>query len=436
MSDLRENYLAQIFICIFLCVFLSCPTLADVQHQKLVRWPGGKPALVNVIKVTPSTTTVVKPTYGSYSLNTVKSVKSFVNQEKALAGINASFFKPDIGSPLGVSIIDGETLTGPIYNRVVFGITNDNNFIMDKVYISGQINIGDDVILNLINYNQPMLSELGYTVFTDRWGTKTPATSTNYCHVVIINNKIELIKQMSVNIPKGGYVLVGPRSLIKDRVDKNDLVTYSFKLAPPGWDNVKYAVGGGPYLVRDGKMFIDRQRFNDRFLWRKEPRTAIGYSKDGTLFMVTVDGRRKGVSEGVTLPELANIMLSLGCYNAMNLDGGSSTQMVFNGQVVNLPTVEGGCRVSNALIVLQNKNVQPAETPAIVVPESIKQDLSNELNKIIQEKMQENCEFKPNENTVNVNNIETTNTNTEKPNVKELIEQKIREYERTITKNE
>ena len=55
------------------------------------------------------------------------------------------------------------------------------------------------------------------------------------------------------------------------------------------------------------------------------------------------------------MPELARIMRELGAYNAMNLDGGSSTQMVYNGKLVNLPTVEGGGKVTNALLVVPYK---------------------------------------------------------------------------------
>jgi len=333
------------------CIFAPVPANADVMHEQITKKLGEKPAIVNVITIKPEKNVIIRPTYGDYSLSVVKTVEDFVNGEKALAGVNASFFKPDIGAPLGVSVIDGEVLTGPIYNRVVFGITEKNEFLMDKVEISGEIKIGKDLELNLINFNQPVFGGLGFTVFTDRWGEKTPPTGEDFCHVVVVDNRVELIKQSSVSIPTDGYVLVGPRWLIKERITKSDKVKYKFTLHPLGWEKVKYAVGGGPYLVKDGNIFVDRQKFTDKFLWRKEPRTAIGYKKDGSLVLVTVDGRQEGISEGATMTELANIMKELGCDNAMNLDGGSSTQMVYNGKLVNLPTVKGGGKVTNALLV-------------------------------------------------------------------------------------
>jgi exopolysaccharide biosynthesis protein len=279
-------------------------------------------------------------------------VKDFVSMENAIAGVNASYFKPDTGTPLGVSIIDGEILTGPLYNRVVFGITPYNSFKMDKIKLQGNIKIGKNLILNLININQPQLSKYGFSVFTDRWGFRTPVTKQHFCHIVVEENKISYIKQSSVQIPRGGYVLVGPHSKIKGLVNKNDYVTYNVKFSPYKWCEVKYAIGGGPYLVRDGSIFIDKQHFTKSFLWTKEPRTAIGFTKSGCLILVTIDGRRKGYSEGASLSELAKIMWELGSYNAMNLDGGSSTQMVYKGKLVNTPLIKGGGRVTNALLVV------------------------------------------------------------------------------------
>jgi hypothetical protein len=63
-----------------------------------------------------------------------------------------------------------------------------------------------------------------------------------------------------------------------------------------------------------------------------QPRTAIGYSKNGRfLYLVVVDGRQPLYSEGITLNELAHLMISLGAQYGMNLDGGGSSTMVVAG---------------------------------------------------------------------------------------------------------
>lgn len=323
-----------------------------ITHRRVKRWLNGKPAMVNIIIVNPDAEKlIIKPSYGSYRLNSVRRVKDLVTIENAIAGINASYFKPDTGVPLGASIINGEILTGPLYERVVFGATENNKFKMDKLSISGEINIGSNIKLPLFNINQPVFSATGFTVYTDRWGIRTPKTSQYYCHIVVKDGKVQYIKQSSVAIPLGGYVVVGPRSKIPKSIQQFDIVNYNVKVSPDDWNNIKYAVGGGPYLIKDGKTFIDNERFSKSFLWMKAPRTAIGYTKSGNLILVTVDGREQS-SQGASLPELAMIMKELGAYNAMNLDGGSSTQMVYKGNVVNRPTTKGGNRVTNALVVI------------------------------------------------------------------------------------
>jgi hypothetical protein len=63
------------------------------------------------------------------------------------------------------------------------------------------------------------------------------------------------------------------------------------------------------------------------------PRTAVGYSKNGkTLFIVVVDGRQPFYSQGITLAELAALMIDLGAHDAMNLDGGGSSTLVIRGE--------------------------------------------------------------------------------------------------------
>jgi hypothetical protein len=77
---------------------------------------------------------------------------------------------------------------------------------------------------------------------------------------------------------------------------------------------------------------------------RRHPRTAAGVSRDGeTLVLVVVDGRRPGWSIGVTLPELASLLLAAGAWNAVNLDGGGSSAMWHRepggmGRILNRPS--------------------------------------------------------------------------------------------------
>jgi hypothetical protein len=102
-------------------------------------------------------------------------------------------------------------------------------------------------------------------------------------------------------------------------------------------------IGGGPTLVKNGSVAIshDEEVFWDSGVGysTQNPRTAVGFTNENHAILLVVDGRQIA-SEGVTLPDLAQIMVNLGCVEAMNLDGGGSTQMAIGSQLINRP--EGG----------------------------------------------------------------------------------------------
>lgn len=122
------------------------------------------------------------------------------------------------------------------------------------------------------------------------------------------------------------------------------------------------AVGGRPVLLRDSSIVpqVDTEGAAG-FATTRHPRTAAGIASDGTrLLLVTVDGRQKPRSDGMTLRELANLMLALGARDAINLDGGGSTTMVVKSRttdkltVVNTPSDPNGEReVGNALAIVK-----------------------------------------------------------------------------------
>ena len=101
---------------------------------------------------------------------------------------------------------------------------------------------------------------------------------------------------------------------------------------------VREALAGGPVLVSRGAVNVtaDQEVFFGTSIPRVHPRTAAGYTVGGDLILLVVDGRQDG-SRGVDLQELAILMRNLGCVEALNLDGGGSSTLVVNGQLVNRP---------------------------------------------------------------------------------------------------
>jgi len=79
-------------------------------------------------------------------------------------------------------------------------------------------------------------------------------------------------------------------------------------------------------ITNNEEMMFTGKAFND-----KHPRTAMGYTKDGKLVILVIEGRNKNAS-GATLTQEAQIFKDLGCWEALNLDGGGSSCMLVNGK--------------------------------------------------------------------------------------------------------
>lgn len=104
-------------------------------------------------------------------------------------------------------------------------------------------------------------------------------------------------------------------------INKNNEVTFN---KPKG--AIYNAVSGDRMLVKKGKVVSDLESQS------VEPRTAVGINQNGRwLFLVVIDGRQPGYSEGAAFPELADFLISLGVYTGLNLDGGGSSAMVIEG---------------------------------------------------------------------------------------------------------
>ena len=96
------------------------------------------------------------------------------------------------------------------------------------------------------------------------------------------------------------------------------------------------AIEFGPYLIVNGKSSFIKGNGG----WGIAPRTAIGQRKDGIVLMLVINGRIPS-SIGADMVDLTEIMENYGAYNAANLDGGSSSELVINQKIVNTPVAAG-----------------------------------------------------------------------------------------------
>ncbi|MBK5242397.1 phosphodiester glycosidase family protein [Clostridium sp.] len=153
---------------------------------------------------------------------------------------------------------------------------------------------------------------------------------------VFNDSEDENLKRDVVALTKAGKLLVGPHSI--KEMEKN---------------GVTEAVSFGPALIVNGKKTIN----NGDGGWGIAPRTAIAQRNDGSIILLVIDGRQVN-SLGATLREVQDLLYDeYGAYNATNLDGGSSSTLFYNDEIINSPCDSLGERSVPSIIYVENREL-------------------------------------------------------------------------------
>ena len=167
------------------------------------------------------------------------------------------------------------------------------------------------------------------------------------------NNAILAVNGDYYGANSTGYVIrngVVYRDTVREDSSNGDLAIYkdgSFKIIYEDEisadqlvkDGVVNLLAFGPSLVENGEITVDTNSEVGQSM-ESNPRTAIGIIDENHYIIVVSDGRTSE-SEGLSLYQLAEVMKSYGVKTAYNLDGGGSSTLYFNGQVINKPTTNG-----------------------------------------------------------------------------------------------
>jgi exopolysaccharide biosynthesis protein len=169
---------------------------------------------------------------------------------------------------------------------------------------------------------------------------------------------------------KHAYAVQNPFGPIKDSFAYNSIKYYKENTRVVNGHNtgstkmlkkwkMQTAVGGGPVLVQNRTIKItnnEELKFAGNAIHDMHPRTAMGYTADGNLIILVVQGRTAGKAEGASLTQLAQILKDLGCIEALNLDGGGSSCLLINGKETITPSDKEGQRAVPAVFMIQTKN--------------------------------------------------------------------------------
>ena len=306
--------------------------------------------------------------YG-YERTSSMSVRNDWDGHYVVGAVNADFYGSG-GVPINSQIVKGELLRTPIgYSTIGFDI-NDFPLISRVTYSGHVLANSQSIFINNINMdrneNQLLFynSYMGANTGTNQWGKEIlVAPLTSWIVNDTVSCRVEKIEDYvgSMAIPKGKAVLSAHGASIAfftDNVALGDTVKIILSLQPHP-DSLKALVGGFPKIVKNGQNYAlqgyEEEGGSTSFATDYHPRTAVGYSEDRSkLIFVVVDGRQEGFSRGMSLPELADFMISLGAETAINLDGGGSSTLVVRNTVKNSPSDGNERSVANSLQVVSS----------------------------------------------------------------------------------
>jgi len=324
---------------------------ASVAYEKTRIQTGRGSTAVHVLRVDPRDPNIMIRPVIAGDIGSGKETTSVVaTRYDALAGINGGFFAGS-GAPLGMIVIDGELVSAPLPRRSVFGISRAGEPFIQAFEFQGRVHTMNNVSLWVSAVNRPPHAG-AVAVYTPRYGPLTPHLQTA---VIVRDGTVQQFASGRIMIPDRGYVLTvnqAEAELLTRHLTIGQQITIRFDFSPDM--ELISALGGGPRLVKAGEPFIPFvwEWFSSRIFASRAPRTAVGITGAGKLVFVTVDGGSRR-NTGMTLGELARLMVSLGAREAMNLDGGGSATMVVGGRTVNEPSGGEERPVGSALLILR-----------------------------------------------------------------------------------
>ncbi|HEY3417824.1 MAG TPA: phosphodiester glycosidase family protein [Armatimonadota bacterium] len=309
---------------------------------------------------------VVDVPLGSYRLKTglargrvgaTEALADIAKRGGAVAAINGSFFDAysshTVRNPYGNLIVGGKVvhisdrITTLVYRR-------DGSATIQplKFHISGGLDGKEKHPNNWYAYGVNDLPESANwaEIYTPEWAgaEQTPEAGTQ---VVICDGRVSQVGSGSCAVPASGFILNlrGSEQYLANRFRPGRRCTFRFTAVTTGGQPVDLtqideALGCGPSLLREGRAAPnpEAEGFTDaKILSRACQRSAVGITGDGHLLLVTC--------RAITMTRLADVMVALGCREAMNLDGGASSGLWLKGKYLTPP----GRAISNALLVVE-----------------------------------------------------------------------------------
>ena len=259
--------------------------------------------------------------------------------------MNANFFNAgsEKKTPNGHVISNGQLMyINSGYNCL--GITADGGLMTGRPGLFIRVKASSGKEWSAYEMNTATQSDTYSNLYSRAYGSSVTFKVAGSALVIdngVITNYYPVSAGGSVAIPANGYVMfMGPKftstSYFQQPVvgESVTIEPYLLKEDAEGFqiENVTDLIAGGPRLVQDGAIYtqLEAPFTEERFTTMVSPRTAAGITADGKLILVSVPG-------GAKIQQMRELMLALGCVDAINLDGGASCGMYYDGKYIATP---------------------------------------------------------------------------------------------------
>jgi len=284
-------------------------------------------------------------------MDALNSLHDLARAWQADLAINGGYFNRIRKLPLGALKREGHWYSGPILGRGAMGWGVEERPIFGRLAMEETVT-GPKGSFPLTHLNSGYVQK-GVARYTHHWDDHYHPLTENETGVLIQENRV--VRHFAPFQLKGGVPLEPGTWLLVARAGASlplglgDSVSLSGRLTPEAFSRQTHILGGGPLLLLGGRQVLNggMEGFSASFQREKAPRSVVAWGQD-QLWLLTIQGLGH---HGPTLKETAQLVQQLGMEDALNLDGGSSTTLVFQG----VTAVRGrgvGSRVHNGLGVV------------------------------------------------------------------------------------
>jgi Phosphodiester glycosidase/FlgD Ig-like domain len=356
-----------------------------VSYDREIMFSGGRPVILHVVTTPPPSDLYrLRPVLSHGTVLGRQSVPGMQRRSTTQAttvGVNGDYFNLRSGRSSGVFLRDGIVFSPPGTHRRALAVAPGGSLVVDEFRFTGSWQAGMGARHPLRTINLPLKPGPGVALYTRAWGSRTPRAQgsvelvfTSFPKSALNTDLVGIVARVArggrTAIPRAGAVLQARgtwRGTMLAGAPAGASVTV--RLGMNGLpDGALDAIGGGPLLVRDGVPVKQAgEFFSASQLFSRQPRTAVGQLADGRLVFVVADGRSTS-SFGLTNWAMARVMADLGAVTAIGFDGGGSSTLAFDGEVLNSPSDGRPRPVSNGLFLFYYGIYSPAVTSPVLSP--------------------------------------------------------------------